>query len=51
MNSSMSEAAEIALRKYLLAHESWIALGLEDFGDLRLVFREVIGHEPREINA
>lgn len=38
--------AERDLRDYLLAHERYIAHGIEDFGDLRLVFECFIGRPP-----
>ena len=34
------------LRDYLLYHESDIASGINDFGDLRLVFIEVLNRKP-----
>ena len=37
----------LVLADYLSAHESDIAAGINDFGDLRHVFKEVIGREPQ----
>lgn len=42
----ISEDAFEDLCEYLIAHETDIADGTNDFARLRKVFREVIGREP-----
>jgi len=42
----MTATAELV--EYLHFHESDIAYGMDDFDDLRRVFREVFGYEARK---
>ncbi len=44
----MANAAIPKLREYLRAHESDIAHGINDFADLRGVFRHLEGREASE---
>lgn len=37
--------------QYLLNHEEDIAIGLDDFGDLRIVFRTLFGRDPEQPNV
>ena len=44
----VSSESTSLLMTYLLNHESDIAWRANDFEDLRLIFIELIGHEPKK---
>ena len=43
----MKTAVYLELSEYLSAHEEDIADGINDFGDLRLTFNDIMDREPR----
>ena len=44
----MGLPAHNSLREHLLRHENDIAADINDFGDMAVVFRVVIGRSPKE---
>lgn len=44
-----ARSAHKAIKDHLLYHEEDIAIGINDFGELRLFFRLEIGREPKYI--
>ena len=44
----ISSEATDDLMHYLISHESDIALDINDFGELRAIFTELLDHEPKE---
>jgi len=43
----MNQDDRRALKQFLLDRESEIAFGMENFGTLKSVFKEIIGRDPK----
>jgi hypothetical protein len=45
----MNQNSRRTLKEFLLSREDDIALEMEDFGNLKSVFQDVIGREPEKV--
>ena len=48
MNVTINPTTSLELAKFLASHEDDIANDINDFGDLRSLFKDLFGFEPRK---